>query len=78
MVESSAPVLTALVVNGLFTPRIAASLGLAYAVGRVVYMVGYQTKKGADGRTPGAIIASLSSLSLFLLAFYNGYSITKL
>lgn len=72
MVESSGPVMAAMVVGGIFQPVICAALGAGYAVGRLVYMSGYQSKKGADARIAGAIIGSVCTISLFGLNIWFG------
>lgn len=57
---------------GLYYPRLSAALGFTFAVGRVLYGIGYNTKKGADGRLIGVIIAEIATLGLFGAAIYAG------
>lgn len=72
MVESSAPVLACLLVNGLYQPEVAAALGFLYAVSRIVYSLGYQGKRGADGRIAGAIGGFLAQVGLYGGCIYHG------
>ncbi len=72
MIEVSAPVLACLIVSGLFQPEVCAGMGFAFAVGRIIYAIGYLSKKGADGRLFGAVIGSLGTYGLYLITIYNG------
>lgn len=72
MLEVSGTVLTTLVLNGLFQPVVSAGLGFVFAFGRILYSIGYNSKSGADGRTTGAVIASIATYGLYLMSFYNG------
>lgn len=72
MLEVSGTVLTTLVLNGLFQPVVSAGLGFGFALGRLLYSAGYNSKSGADGRIYGAIVASVATYGLYLLSFYNG------
>ncbi len=72
MIEASGPIVTCLVLNGLFQPKVAAGLGLTYAVGRVLFFLGYTSTSGASGRKVGAILSAPAVLGLFGLALYNG------
>lgn len=72
MVENAAPVIGALIVSGLALPRVAATLGCAFAAGRLMYASGYKSSKGADGRMLGALFSALSSLGLFGIAIFQG------
>jgi hypothetical protein len=72
MVEHSAPVLTSLILNGFFNPRAAAALGVSFAIGRVLYAMGYKSKAGANGRTIGSIISGVAAIGLYGLLLYNG------
>jgi len=72
MVESVGPLVGALLTSGLAAPRLAASLGVCYALGRLLYARGYCSEQGADGRIPGAGLAFLSMLSLYVLAIVQG------
>jgi glutathione S-transferase len=71
MVESSAPTLATVLAAGLYYPRLASGLGVAYAVGMYMFSAGYKSKKGADGRILGALLRSLSSLALVGICFYQ-------
>lgn len=68
MIESSGPLLACLITAGLEYPRVAGGLGIIYALGRMLYAVGYSGKKGADGRGPGAAVSGLSGFALNILA----------
>ncbi len=72
MVEHSAPVLASLVLNGFFYPKTSAGMGLAFAIGRALYALGYQSKAGANGRTLGAMISGAAAVGLYGLLVYNG------
>jgi hypothetical protein len=72
MVESMAPVLATLIVAGLSAPKLSGCLGLGYAFGRILYKIGYTSKKGANGRAAGAMVAALCSLGLFGTAIVQG------
>jgi hypothetical protein len=77
MIEGSAPVLATLILNGLFQPKVAAGLGFSYAVGRVLFAWGYQTKGGANNRMYGALFSGVGQLGLYIAAIYNGYQLVK-
>ena len=71
--EQFPSVIVMVLVNGLFTPILAAGLGLVYLVGRHLYAVGYT---GASfGRLPGGLMSFLALLSLFALVLFNGCSL---
>eukprot|EP00607_Mallomonas_marina_P008497 CAMPEP_0182416644 /NCGR_PEP_ID=MMETSP1167-20130531/1008_1 /TAXON_ID=2988 /ORGANISM="Mallomonas Sp, Strain CCMP3275" /LENGTH=164 /DNA_ID=CAMNT_0024589601 /DNA_START=14 /DNA_END=505 /DNA_ORIENTATION=- len=71
MIESSGPVLACLVTSGFMYPKVAAASGFTYAVGHILYSIGYITK-GANGRIVGAVLSHSNSIFLFLLALYAG------
>mmetsp|Transcript_6018 Transcript_6018/g.6272 ORF Transcript_6018/g.6272 Transcript_6018/m.6272 type:complete len:183 (+) Transcript_6018:119-667(+) len=71
MVESSGPVLAAMIVGGLFHPIACSILGNIYAIGMLIFSYGYKSKKGADGRMIGAALRTLSTLTLTGICFYN-------
>ena len=76
MIEMSGPVLAALIIGGLYQPKFCSFLGFAYGFGRLLYSYGYRSQKGADGRMVGAMIATISTLLLFLLTiFYGAHSV---
>ena len=83
MVEISGPTLACLLGGGLYHPRACAAMGFAFAFGRVLYAVGYNTKKGADGRLVGVVIAEIAVVGLFGLCMWvgavkgNAYGILK-
>ena len=72
MIESSGPVLSCMLVSGLFQPILAASLGITYAISRLLYASGYRGKSGPDGRFLGSAGSLLASITLYLLTVYNG------
>jgi hypothetical protein len=72
MIESSGPVLAAVVVGGLFYPVVCAALGVAYALGRLAYGIGYRSNKGADGRLVGAIVSFFATFGLYGVNIYSG------
>ena len=72
MVEQSAPVLACIAGAGLFYPKLSAGLGFSFAVGRVLYAIGYNSNKGADGRLVGVIVAELATVALFGISIYAG------
>lgn len=71
MVENSGLALPCLVLNGLFRPALSAGLGAAYAIGRLLYGVGYQAA-GANGRYPGALVSGIGSFGLYGLSIFYG------
>jgi len=50
----------------MFKPMVAAALGLAFVIGRVIYAIGY--KKSVDKRTPGFLIGFLANVGLAITA----------
>jgi hypothetical protein len=78
LVEVSGPALASCITAGLYQPIIAGSLGISFALGRVIYSMGYNSK-GASGRMAGAIMGSLSLFGLFgLNLFYGGMHVKQL
>lgn len=75
MIESSASVLASMIVGGFFHPILCSTLGVVYALAMLIYSIGYNSKRGADGRTFGAILRTISSLLLFLFCFYIASSL---
>lgn len=72
MVESSGPVLAAVIVGGVFNPILCSALGVVYAIGRFVYGIGYRSNKGANGRMAGATIGFLATFALYGVNIYAG------
>ncbi|KAI8056908.1 hypothetical protein BDF22DRAFT_652980 [Syncephalis plumigaleata] len=56
-----------LLLSGLYYPTTVAPIGFLYSIARVIYAKGYQSK-GPNGRLVGALISTLSMLSLLTLA----------
>lgn len=65
MLENLPSFFVAFNVCALSFPRFAAAVGATWAVGRVMYQLGYG-KKGPKGRGVGSILGSLSALTLVL------------
>lgn len=57
---------------GLYFPRTSAALGATFGLGRILYAIGYNTSKGAEGRLLGVIIAEVAVIGLFGASFYAG------
>lgn len=53
-------ILFSTIVSGFEYPIVAASLGAAYFLGRVLYTIGFTSKYGVSARFPGFAIAMLS------------------
>ena len=62
-VEGAAPMLTFLLISGLFFPRFSVACGAAYIVGRALYTGGYKMK-GSRGRKVGVLILDLGLLGV--------------
>ncbi|KAJ2663825.1 Microsomal glutathione S-transferase 3 [Coemansia sp. RSA 1200] len=75
--EQVGMVLVALVLAGLYQPKLAASFGATYMLGRFAYAHGY-VAGGADKRIYGAPIMGVSFLALVLTAGYNAFTTTIL
>ncbi|KAJ2891012.1 hypothetical protein IWW38_003818 [Coemansia aciculifera] len=73
--EQVGMVLSMLIMAGLFHPKLAASLGASFMVGRTIYAKGY-TAWGPKGRMYGAPIATISFLAMTLIAAYNAALVT--
>jgi hypothetical protein len=63
LLENLPSFLVAFNVCALSFPRFAAAAGATWAIGRVMYQLGYG-KKGPKGRGVGSIFGSLSALTL--------------
>ncbi len=72
MVEHSGPILTAMILNGFFQPKLSATLGAAYAVGRLLYTFGRTAGTNRDNRCLGAVFSCGISATLGALLAYNG------
>ncbi|KAJ2511064.1 hypothetical protein GGI11_005247 [Coemansia sp. RSA 2049] len=75
--EQVGMVLVALVLAGLYQPKLAASFGAVYIVGRFAYTRGY-VAGGADRRIYGAPVMGVSFLTLVVTAGYNAVATTIL
>eukprot|EP00996_Jenningsia_fusiforme_P005663 NODE_6677_length_545_cov_235.804435_g6256_i0.p1 GENE.NODE_6677_length_545_cov_235.804435_g6256_i0~~NODE_6677_length_545_cov_235.804435_g6256_i0.p1 ORF type:complete len:142 (+),score=2.25 NODE_6677_length_545_cov_235.804435_g6256_i0:63-488(+) len=75
--ESWAPVQILMLVNGVFQPTLAATLGFLWVVGRFLYGIGYASS-GPKGRMLGGAVSHLGDLPLFLMTFYNGGKLSGL
>jgi len=64
-----------LLLGGLQYPRLSAGAGVVYLLGRIVYARGYYTGD-AQGRVPGAILTSLSTLFMIDLGLAFGSQFT--
>ncbi|KAJ2739439.1 hypothetical protein GGI20_006107 [Coemansia sp. BCRC 34301] len=73
--EQVGMVLSMLFMAGLFQPKLAASFGASFIVGRFIYAKGY-VARGPKGRMLGAPIATLSLLALVVTAGYNAALVT--
>jgi hypothetical protein len=73
MIEGSGPVLACIIVSGLYNPVLSSAAGFLYAASRIVYSIGYNSKKGADARLVGAILGALSSYFLYGFSIYSGF-----
>eukprot|EP00457_Paulinella_chromatophora_P018187 gb/GEZN01019432.1/.p1 GENE.gb/GEZN01019432.1/~~gb/GEZN01019432.1/.p1 ORF type:complete len:182 (-),score=26.23 gb/GEZN01019432.1/:132-677(-) len=71
LVESVAPNIAVLLLSGLQFPKVAASLGGFFILGRWLYATGY-IGSGAKGRTTGAIMAMLAGFANAALTLYSG------
>ncbi|TQS31555.1 hypothetical protein Golomagni_08159, partial [Golovinomyces magnicellulatus] len=71
--ENLTTLLGSMLITGLNYPVFAASLGAAWATGRLAYLYGYTSDKGPAGRTPGAVVASLSLFTLQIAAAVTSY-----
>ncbi|KAJ2516089.1 hypothetical protein H4217_004798 [Coemansia sp. RSA 1939] len=75
--EQVGMVLVALVLAGLYQPKLAASFGAVYIVGRFAYTRGY-VAGGADRRIYGAPVMGVSFLAMVITAGYNAITTTIL
>lgn len=57
-------------INGLFSPKPTAALGVAYMLGRMFYGIGYRSK-GASGRMFGALVLDFAMIGLLGMSVYN-------
>ncbi|KAK4147106.1 uncharacterized protein C8A04DRAFT_9259 [Dichotomopilus funicola] len=74
--ENLTPFLGALLIAGLKYPTLAASLGGAWSVSRVLFAIGY-TSKGPSGRIVGSAAGSLINFTLVGTSVYAalGYAL---
>ncbi|KAJ2758944.1 Microsomal glutathione S-transferase 3 [Coemansia sp. BCRC 34490] len=75
--EQVGMVLVALVLAGLYQPKLAASFGATYMLGRFVYARSY-ISGGPDKRIYGAFILGISFLAMVITAGYNAVTTTIL
>ncbi|KAJ1665824.1 Microsomal glutathione S-transferase 3 [Coemansia sp. RSA 1813] len=75
--EQVGMVLVMLTMAGLYQPKLAASFGASYILGRFFYARGY-VAAGAKGRIHGAPIMGLSFIALVITAAYNAFTTTIL
>lgn len=78
MIEQSGPLSAAIVGVGLIYPKATAGLSILYSVGRIIYAWGYGTKKGADGRLVGAIVAEVALVAIYGMGIYIGVTQTDM
>jgi glutathione S-transferase len=71
-VEGAATIIIALVVAGLFQPRLTAVLGAVYIVGRFLYALGYKSG-GPKGRLVGVLLLDLALLSAIGVGAYCSF-----
>eukprot|EP00416_Gambierdiscus_australes_P041331 CAMPEP_0171093980 /NCGR_PEP_ID=MMETSP0766_2-20121228/39431_1 /TAXON_ID=439317 /ORGANISM="Gambierdiscus australes, Strain CAWD 149" /LENGTH=177 /DNA_ID=CAMNT_0011552499 /DNA_START=98 /DNA_END=631 /DNA_ORIENTATION=+ len=77
MLEQAPSALVLLILGGLQMPKVSATLGLGYFLGRILYALGYRGERGAKGREVGAISALLCVLGLFGCTVYSGLKLAK-
>ncbi|KAJ1728640.1 hypothetical protein LPJ72_005375 [Coemansia sp. Benny D160-2] len=75
--EQVGMVLVALVLAGLYQPKLAASFGAVYMLGRFAYTRGY-VAGGAEKRLYGAYIALFAFTGMVITAGYNAFTTTIL
>ena len=69
--------LATVLMGGLRTPMLAAGLGAAWILGRIVYSVGYYSGN-PEKRVPGAIIGFVVMFLLTGLTFYTGLGLLRI
>ncbi|KAI9679608.1 MAG: hypothetical protein M1829_001570 [Trizodia sp. TS-e1964] len=79
MLENYPSVLAALFIGGIGAPKVAAAVGAAWAVNRVVYTLGYQSgKQGDDGKGRYKGIGHVvCQLVLYGMSFWTAYNVLK-
>eukprot|EP01039_Chlorochromonas_danica_P003250 gene3250-3561_t len=77
MVEQTGPLVATIAGAGLWYPRLVATAGISYALGRWLYAQGYRAQ-GAKGRKFGAILSALSQLTVYGIAVYIAFQHTNL
>lgn len=70
--ENWAPVQILMAFNGILYPKFAASCGMIWAFGRIVYGYGY-AKGGPDGRMVGGLLSHLGDLPLLIGGFVTAF-----
>eukprot|EP00300_Choanocystis_sp_HF-7_P033939 c46404_g1_i1.p1 GENE.c46404_g1_i1~~c46404_g1_i1.p1 ORF type:complete len:205 (+),score=48.91 c46404_g1_i1:72-617(+) len=74
--EQITPIVTLELLSGLFYPRVSASIGVAYLVGRFLYTRGFKSKSGTGARGTGFGIAYLSHAALLAITIFSGVRLT--
>jgi glutathione S-transferase len=75
-VENIASILFAVTFGGLYYPLVEIGFGLAIAVGRLIYALGYSTK-GPKGRSIGAALSAIGLLGSISLCITTGIKIIQ-
>ncbi|KAK9866783.1 hypothetical protein WJX84_004341 [Apatococcus fuscideae] len=70
--ETIGPVMVMQALLGLYHPITAASLGVAWAIGRIVYTIGYSSGD-PNKRSPGAAVSALSMIGLLVTIGVVGF-----
>ena len=58
-------------VGGLSYPIVTAIMGAVYIIGRIIYSIGYLTRKGSNGRLVGEAIQLSAFLGIIIMAFIS-------
>lgn len=83
VMENYSPVLSGMLIGGLFHPLIAANLGIIWVFGRIIYAVSYTStsKQNVDGRGRffygGFHLAAASQVALLILVGKIGVSLLR-
>jgi len=76
-VEQIGIVIPLILVSGLSNGKIAAILGGVNFIGRILYTIGYTSKKGADARKYGGLVLFVSMLGLIATSFKTCWDLVK-
>lgn len=71
-VEGAPIAICALLICGLFQPRLAALCGAAYIAGRTLYILGYAQKPAA--RLPGFLLFNIGAVTALISALISTFS----